>query len=125
MNSEHQTKVEVQAAFEKYLLVYFEQRNADGIFAMMGDEMSVFGTAFDEIALNLGPAKELYLRDLRQVPKPIDYTIHNINIQVLAETVGLVNAIISIKTDIEGSLLEMGGLRFRLLDFLKHIIYWR
>ena len=115
MNSEHQTKVEVQAAFEKYLLVYFEQRNADGIFAMMGDEMSVIGTAFDEIALNLGPAKDLYLRDLRQVPKPIDYTIHNLNIQVLAETVGLVNAVISIRTEIEGSLLEMGGLRLSMI----------
>ena len=115
MNNEHQIKVEVRAAFEKYLLAYFEQRNAEGIFAMMGDEMSVIGTAFDEIALNLGPAKELYLRDLRQVPKPIDYTIHNINIQILAETVGLVNAVVSIGTEIEGSMLEMGGLRLSMI----------
>ena len=43
MHNEHQIKIEVQAAFEKYLMVYFKQRNAEGIFAMMGDEMSGIG----------------------------------------------------------------------------------
>ncbi|GEM_PF-5353082 len=43
MNNEHQIKIEVQAAFEKYLLFYFKQRNAEEIFAMFGDEMSAIG----------------------------------------------------------------------------------
>ena len=115
MNYEHQVKIEVQAAFDQYLKVYFQQRNAEGIFAMMGDEMSAIGTAFDEIALNKGLAKKVYLRDLLQVPKPIDYTIHNINIQTLAEKVGLVTAVISIKTELEASMLEMKGLRLSMV----------
>ncbi|MEI6138378.1 MAG: ATP-binding protein [Mariniphaga sp.] len=115
MKSEDQIKVEVRAAFEKYLLVYFEQRNADDIFAMMGDEMSVIGTAFDEIALNIRPAKELYLRDLLQVPNPIHYTLHNLSIQVLSEKAGFATAVISIKTEIGDSLLEMKGLRLSMI----------
>jgi PAS domain S-box-containing protein len=110
MNNTNQTKIEIQAAFERYLIIYFKERDANGIFAIRGQEMSIIGTAPDEIALNIAPAKELYLRDLRQAPKSIDYTVHNINIEVLAETVGLVNAVISIKTEIEDSLLEMEGL---------------
>ena len=115
MNNEHQIKNEVQAAFDQYLNVYFKQRNAEGIFSMLGDEMSAIGTAFDEIAFNIGLAKKIYLRDLLQVPNPIDYTIHNINVQILAETAGLVTAVVSIKTEIGASLLEMKGLRLSMV----------
>ena len=110
MNNELQIKIEVQAAFDKYMTVYFKQRNAEGIFSMLGDEMSVIGTAFDEIAFNIGLAKNIYLRDLLKVPNSIDNTIHNLNIQGFAETVALVTAVISIKFINRGGKVRISAL---------------
>ncbi|MCX6278896.1 MAG: PAS domain-containing protein [Bacteroidetes bacterium] len=119
----NEVKNQVRAAFEKYMLVYFTQRNAAATFAMMGEELSVIGTALDEIALDPKSAKTLYLRDFSQIPNPIEYNFQTVKVQVLTAEVGLVNAVICIKTEIGNSLLKMDGLRLSAI-FKKSGAEW-
>ncbi len=107
----NQVRNEVQSAFENYMHAYFTYRDADKTFAMFGEEMTIIGSSSDEIAMDLKLAKALYLRDLLQAPKPVYYNCQSINVQVLTATIGLVKAVISIKTEIGNTPLEVEGLR--------------
>jgi PAS domain S-box-containing protein len=106
---------EVLAAFEKYMKVYFTERDVDKTFAMFDEEMTVIGSAPDEVALDPGPVKELYLRDFSQIPNPVDITYHSIKVDVLSPTIGLVKALISIKAETGNNLVEINGLRLSVI----------
>ena len=123
MNYPEQIEIEVRTAFHKFLEILFRERNMEKVFEMMGEEISVVGTAPDEIAFQKNSAKELFVRDILQIPNRIDYVIDTINIQILAETIGLVNAVFSIQTEIGNSQLEMKGIRLSTI-FKKTGIDW-
>jgi hypothetical protein len=89
---------EVLAAFEKYMKVYFTERDVEKTFAMFDEEMTVIGSAPDEVALD-----------------PVDITYHSIKVDLLSPTIGLVKALISIKTETGNNLIEINRLRLSVI----------
>jgi len=106
---------QVLTVFKKYMEVYFYERNAHKTFALFDEEMTVIGTGQDEIAFDFDAIKEFYLRDLSQAPNPISVDYTELSVTVLSQTLGLVNAVVSIKTHIENNPLEMKGLRISVV----------
>jgi len=113
--SDKDLKKELLDFFDKYINAYFTERNPDKTFAMFDDKFTLFGTAPDDIALNIQDAKTLYSRDMAQIPHSVEITSRKIEATVISKETGLISAVISIKTEVENNNIEIEGLRLSLL----------
>ena len=101
----------VREAFLDYMNAYFAERNADRTFARLSRIITGFGTGRDEVAATPGLFRPLYMRDLKDAPGSFVVDYHCLEVIELTPTVGVVNAILDVRTDIDGQLLELEGLR--------------
>lgn len=101
----------IRDAFDVYMQAYFTERDWDRTMACMEDAATGFGTGADEIGLNPGAFRELYRRDIREIPHPVDFTYHHYQVEVLTRNVGLVEAVVTIRTEIAGQPICLAGVR--------------
>ncbi|MFP4555828.1 MAG: PAS domain S-box protein [Bacteroidales bacterium] len=114
---------EIQKAFKKYISTYFSKRSYEELLHLLDKEMTGIGTSIDELALDTDSAKNIYKCDISQVPSPIDVTIHQQKIQVVAPTVAIVNSVITIRGNADSIDFEINNLR-QSVTFVKKQNDW-
>lgn len=116
-------KAELLKNFDNYIQVYFNERNTDKTFAFFSNAITGFGTGIDEIAREAGQFKELYLRDFEQAPEKVNVVYNFSDAVYLSQTSGMINAVISIDTEISGMPLVLNNLRISAV-FIKENDIW-
>jgi diguanylate cyclase (GGDEF)-like protein len=111
MKSTDQIRKELEHQFIVYLETYFVARDVEGTFSLLSTGVTGFGTGLDEKGYTQEDFKKLYLRDFEQAPDPINYKLHQINIQVISDSVGIVFGEFDIITSIMEQQLKLNNLR--------------
>ena len=111
MEITNQIRNELDQQFKNYLETYFVARDEEGTFALLSKQITGFGTGIDEKGFSEEDFKELYQRDFQQAPNPIQYTLHQYQVQVISEVLGIVFGELDIETSIMDQQLKLSNLR--------------
>lgn len=124
MTITNQIREELEQQFKNYLETYFVDRNAKGTFHFLSTSAKGFGTGADEKAYADNDFTPLYLRDFEQAPEPIHYSLHQYEVQVLADNIGVVFGELGIETTILEQSLKFNNLRISIV-FVKRNDEWK
>ncbi|MTW23064.1 GGDEF domain-containing protein [Allochromatium palmeri] len=114
----------IEQAFQRYLDVYFTQRDLAATLALLSPAITGFGTGRDETAMTFAMVSQLYRRDIEQAPNPIAYHLrHPPHIQFLFPNRGLVNAELDLHTMVLDQAVSFYHLRLSLV-FIRQDSDW-
>lgn len=75
--------IDFDKAVQKYFDVYMTERNAEKISEMLMDCFCGIGTGADEFTVNKEEGMKIFRRDIDNAPNPLEYKIHNKDIQMI------------------------------------------
>ncbi len=115
---------ELRSVFEQYLHVYFQKRDLDGIKQMLHPDMTGIGTAEDENAFDFQTVMQLFERDITQAPCPFAVNIHTLHTDVLNASTGMINAVLSLSSNANNTLVALLNVRLSIL-FVRDDAKWQ
>ncbi|MCX7882693.1 MAG: diguanylate cyclase [Brevinematales bacterium] len=112
---EYSGEQELRKAFLNYLEEYLQKRNLEGVKSMCSPSFFGFGTGVDEVSFDFSKAMELYQRDIENVPTPIAYEIHDLHVQMISETVGIIGCLLNFSFFILREEVHLRGFRLTMV----------
>ncbi|MCX8026287.1 MAG: diguanylate cyclase [Thermodesulfovibrionales bacterium] len=103
---------EIKTVFLDYLKVYFAERDLTKTMKMLSKTTTGYGTGFGEKSYDIENTLSLFVRDIRNVPNPIHYTINKLHIQSPIDNVGIVCCELDLETDVLNHKMVLKNIRF-------------
>ena len=109
--------------FHGYLKEY-SQRNLEGLLQIFSEDLTGFGTGDDENSFAYSDFRELYIREIEQVPKNLDITINQETIHAHTDDVFTAIANLDIIVYLDEGQLSFTNLRLSCI-FQKNLGTWK
>lgn len=109
--------------FHNYLNQY-SQRNLDGLFQLFSKDFTGFGTGIDENSFEGNDFRELYIREIDQIPQNLDIHINHEKIHPHSDDFFTALADLDIIVQLEEGKLSFRGLRLSCV-FQNYSGHWK
>lgn len=110
---------EIEKVFYRYLHSYLSERNVEQTMAMLGVNFIGFGTGKYEFGYSAEQNRDLYERDIQQVPDEISYVLHDLHISVPSSGTGIVCSHIDFTFSLLDQLVKFNGGRMTMVLIKK------
>ena len=106
---------EITRQFQHYIQVYFQERDLEATLNCLSPHIAGFGTGIDEFFPGEMSIKDLFHRDIEQAPNPFDVTYEFVNVRAITPSIGFVEAILTIHSEILDQPIKLSHLRVTIV----------